>query len=286
MTRRSFGYVVLALIGTAAVSAQYFPYEPDWNRPAPPHRVIDNVYFVGTTELGAFVVTTPRGHILIDPGFDETAPLIRTSMRTLGLAYEDIRVLLTTQAHFDHVAGMARIKQETGARVEAMREDAALLESGGRGDFLFGNDRSFRPVKVDRVLSHGDVVEQGGVKLTAHHTPGHTKGATTFTMVVDENGWSHQMIFATSTTVNAGTALVDNSAYPGIVADWERTYAILDSLSPGVWVSAHSGYFYMKGKPARIGRGENPYIDPKGFRRYVMESRQRFSRLLAEQLVK
>ena len=158
MTRRSFGYVVLALIGTAAVSAQYFPYEPDWNRPAPPHRVIDNVYFVGTTELGAFVVTTPRGHILIDPGFDETAPLIRTSMRTLGLAYEDIRVLLTTQAHFDHVAGMARIKQETGARVEAMREDAALLESGGRGDFLFGNDRTFRPVKVYRDLRQGDVL--------------------------------------------------------------------------------------------------------------------------------
>jgi metallo-beta-lactamase class B len=267
----------------AAGGAQFKQYEPEWNRPATPHRVIGNVYFVGTNELGTFLITTPQGHILIDPGFDESVPLIRDAMQTLGFRYGDIRLLLNTQAHFDHAAGLARIKRDTGARLEAMGEDAGLLRSGGRDDFLFGDDLTFPPVAVDRLLRDGDIVEQGGVKLIARHTPGHTKGATTFTTIVDEGGWAHQVIFATSTTVNQGTRLVDNPRYPGIVEDWQRTYAILDALSPGVWVAAHTSVFDMKGKLTRLGSGrQNPYIDPAGYRRYLSDSRQRFAQLLAE----
>ena len=275
-----------ALTAVAVPAAQRAAYNPEWNQPAAPHKIIDNVYFVGTNELGSFLLTTPGGHMLIDPGFDETVPLIKKSMATLGFTYEDIRVLLTTQAHFDHVSALARIKRETGARVEAMGPDAALLESGGKGDFLFGDDPTFPPVKVDRVLRDGDVVEQGRVRLTARHTPGHTKGATTFTTVVSERGWSYPMIFAASTTVNPGTSLVGNPKYPNIVADWQRTYAVLESLSPGVWVAAHTGMFDDKGKLARVGKGENPYVDPRGYRRYIQNSRERFTALLAEQLTR
>ena len=276
--------LLLAVAATSDAPAQVSRYDPDWNRPAAPHRVIGNVYFVGTNELGTFLITTPRGHILLDPGFDESVPLVKDAMRTLGFRYEEIRVLLSSQAHVDHAGGLARIKRETGARLEAMGEDAALLERGGRGDFRFGDALTFPPVAVDRVLKDGDVVELGGVKVIARHTPGHTRGATTFTTIAAEDGWAHQVVFAASTTVNEGTALVNNPRYPNIVEDWQRTFAILDSLSPGVWVSAHTAVFDMKGKASRVGKGSNPYVDPAGYRRHLASSRQRFAALLAEAL--
>lgn len=283
--RTALCVLALVVLSCAPAPAQFSRYEPGWNRPAPAHRVIGNIYFVGTTELGVFLITTGDGHILLDPGFEETVPLLRDSMAALGFAYEDIRLLLTSQAHFDHAAGLARIKQETGARVEAMEADAAVLESGGRNDFRFGDELTFPPVAVDRVLQDGDVVEQGGVRLLARHTPGHTKGATTFVTTVLDTGRAHQMVFATSTTINAGTSLVGNPRYPGIVSDWQRTYAILDTLVGDVWVSAHTSVFDMRGKFARIGTGaSNPYVDPAGFRRFVADGRARFASTLAGQL--
>jgi metallo-beta-lactamase class B len=194
--------------------------------------------------------------------------------------------LLTSQAHHDHAAALARIKRETGARLYAMAEDAPLLESGGADDFVFGNDGRFPPVAVDRRLRDGEVVALGGVRLTARHTPGHTKGATTFVTTAVDRGQAHQVVFAVSVTVNPGTVLVDNPKYPNILTDWERTYAILESLSPGVWVAAHSGVFDMGGKLARRTKGENPYVDAAGYRRYIASGRQRFATVLAEELRK
>jgi metallo-beta-lactamase class B len=283
--RRYVFATALFVLSCSSVPAQLARYEPDWNRPAAPHRVVSNVYFVGTTELGVFLIATRDGHILLDPGFDETVPLIEASMTSLGFEYQDIRLLLVTQAHFDHAAGLARIARDTGARVEAMREDAVLLEQGGRDDFRFGDELTFPPVRVDRVLTDGDTVEQGGVRLVARHTPGHTKGATTFVTTVQEGGRAYQMVFATSTTINPGTSLVDNERYPGILTDWQRTYAILESLVADVWVSAHTSFFDMDGKLARIGTATaNPYVDPLGFRRFVANGRARFAATLAEQL--
>jgi metallo-beta-lactamase class B len=273
--------IVAAFVAHAA--AQYAPFDPEWNKPATPHRVIGNIYYVGTTELSAFVVTTPRGHILVDAGYQETVPIIRAGMKALGLKYEDIEVLLNTQAHFDHAAGLALVKRETGARLEAMGEDAALLESGGRDDFRFGNELTFPPVKVDRVLKDGDRVELGGVTLLARHTPGHTKGATTFITTVEEQGKRYEVVFATSTTVNPGTSLLNNPKYRNIVSDWETTYRVLKSLSPDVWLSAHPSAFGGNGKAARAGQQPNPYIDPEGYRRYVEASEARFRKLLEEQ---
>jgi metallo-beta-lactamase class B len=274
---------VVAAMATTCL-AESPGYNPAWNIPATPHRVISNIYFVGTTELASFLIATREGHLLLDPGFEETVPLIKSAIARLGFKYEDIRVLLNTQAHFDHAAGLARIKQETGARLEAAAEDADLLEAGGRNDFLFGNDRTFPRVVVDRRLKDGDVVELGGLRLVARHTPGHTKGGTTFMTVVTDGGRAYQVVFAISTTINPGTSFVDNPKYPNIVSDWQRTYAILDSLTADVWLSQHSSVFGMQDKLSRVGAGENPYVDPKGFRRHVAASRQRFATLLAEQL--
>jgi metallo-beta-lactamase class B len=260
-------------------------YDPEWNRPAAPHQVIGPVYFVGTNNLAVFLITTPEGHILMDPGYEETVPLVKESIRKLGFKYEDIKLLLNTQAHFDHAAGLAQVKRETGARLAASEADAVLLETGGRGDFLFGDRYTFPPVKVDRLLKDRDAIEVGDARLTARLTPGHTKGATTFTMTADDRGRAYQVVFAASTTINDGTRLLDNATYPGIVEDWERTYAILESLSPGVWVSQHTNVFDEAGKLARRGKGgDNPYIDLKGYRTWLFTSRQRFNRQLADEI--
>ena len=264
-------------------SDQYAPHNPEWNKPAKPHRIVGNVYYVGTTELSAFLLTTPRGHILIDTGFEQSVPVIKAGMQALGLKYEDIALLLNSQAHYDHAAGLALVKRETGARLEAMGDDAALLEAGGRNDFQFGNELTFAPVKVDRVLKDGDRVELGGVTLTARHTPGHTKGATTFVTTVEEDGRRHEVVFATSLSVNPGTPLLKNPKYPGIVSDWEKTYAALKSLTPDVWLSSHARFFDMQGKSARAGQKPNPYIDPDGYRRYVESSEAVFRKLLADE---
>jgi metallo-beta-lactamase class B len=280
--------VLFTAFGSAAQSKSY---RADWNQPATPHQVIGPVYFVGTNALASFLITTPSGHILLDPGFEESVPLIKNSMRALGFKYEDIRILLNSQAHYDHAAGLALIKRETGAQLAAMAGDAPLLEAGGRGDFLFGDDYPFPPVTVDRRLRDRDVIELGGVRLVARHTPGHTKGAATFVTNAVDRGQAYQVVFATSTTVNPGTKLIDNPKYPNVVSDWERTYAILESLAPGVWVSAHTNVFDMTGKLARrttgqgaIKPGNNPYVDPTGYRSFLATSRQRFAALLKDEL--
>jgi metallo-beta-lactamase class B len=259
-------------------------YDPEWNRPATPHQIIGPIWFVGTNNLAVFLITTPSGHILMDPGYEQTVPLVKESIGKLGYKYEDIKLLHNTQAHFDHAAGLAQIKQDTGARLAVSAPDAALLEAGGRGDFLFADRYTFPPVKVDRVLEDGDVIELGNVRLTARLTPGHTKGATTFTMTADDRGRAYQVVFAASTTVNDGTQLVDNPTYPEIVEDWQRTYAVLESLSPGVWLSQHTNVFDESRKLARVGKGDNPYIDPKGYRTWLFTSRQRFNKQLSEEI--
>ena len=285
------GAALLTLFAALGSAAQSKSYRADWNQPATPHQVIGPVYFVGTNALASFLITTRSGHILLDPGFEESVPLVKNSIRALGFKYEDIRILLNSQAHYDHAAGLALIKRETGAQLMAMADDAPLLESGGRGDFLFGDDYRFPPVTVDRRLRDGDAIELGGLRLVARHTPGHTKGAATFVTNAVDRGQAYQVVFATSTTVNPGTRLIDNPKYPNVVSDWERTYAILESLAPGVWVSAHTNVFDMTGKLARrktgpgaVKPGENPYVDPTGYRNFLATSRQRFAALLKEEL--
>jgi metallo-beta-lactamase class B len=291
--RRDKGFAPLALLRVrvativlclaVSVVAAQDAFEPDWNKPAQPHRVIGNLYYVGTTELAVFVMATPRGHILLDGAMDQSVPIIKAGMKTLGLRYEDIKLLLNSQAHYDHAAGLARVKRETGARLEAMAEDAPLLETGGRGDFRFGDELTFPPVKVDRRLKDGDRVELGGVTVIARHTPGHTKGATTFTTTVEEGGKKYDVVFATSLTVNPGTALLNNPKYPAILSDWEKTFSFMKSLRPDVWVSGHAGAFDMAGKAARAGQQPNPYIDPAGYRRFVDTAETRFRKLLSDE---
>ncbi len=252
------------------------------NRPVPPFRIIGNIYYVGASDTAVYLVTTPEGHILINSGFEGTVPLIADSLRTLGFRLEDVKVLLANHAHLDHTGGHAAIRRRTSARIVMSRADAELLARGGRGDFLPTRDDvvAYPPVRADRIIGDGETVTLGGVVLTMHMTPGHTRGCMTWTMAVDDAGTRRDVVFHGGTTVLPGVRLVDNPKYPGIVEDYERTFRVLEGLPCEVFLAPHGSQFGLVEKRRRLAAGErpNPFIDPEGYRASVKAAHEAFLR--------
>src|SRR4051794_32817753 len=215
--------VVSLALASAAVG------QADWYLPFPGHKVVGNVYYVGSKDLASYLITTPEGHILINSGFEQTVPLIQKSVESLGFKMADIKVLLASHAHSDHVAGHARMRELTGARVCVMRGDDQVIASGGAGQYLYAESR-WEPCPVDRVLEDGDEVKLGGVTLVARRAPGHTRGCTTWTWRVADGGKDYDVVVIGSPNVNAGYRLVDNADYPEIAADFARTFAALKAM--------------------------------------------------------
>jgi metallo-beta-lactamase class B len=261
---------------TAGASAQT---NPDWTTPFPPHRVIANVYYVGSKDLASYLITTPQGHILINSNLVSSPELIRASIEKLGFKFTDVKILLISHAHYDHCSGSARIKQMTHAKYMVMDGDVPVVEDGGKSDFQYGEsaDMQFPPAKVDRVLHDGDEVRLGGVVLVAHKTPGHTKGCTTWTLTVVDKGKRYNVVIVGSPNVNPGYKLVNNKEYPQIAQDYEQTFRVLKALPCDVFLGAHGGYYDMQEKYARLkDGGENPFIDPAGYKAYVADREQAF----------
>jgi len=254
--------------------------------PFPAHHVIGNIYFVGSKSLGVYLVPTPRGHLLINAGLEESVSQIRDSVESLGFRFRDIKILLISHAHFDHDAGAARIKELTGAKYMVMDADVPVVESGGRADFFYGRraDMLYPPAKVDRVLHEGDTVKLGDTELNAHLTPGHTKGTTTWAMKARESAKTYDVVIVGSANVNDGYQLVNNAAYPEIARDYEKTFRVLKSLDCDVFLGAHGSYYAMEAKYARIKPGGgNPFVDPDGYRNYVADREQAFQREFSRQ---
>ena len=174
----------------AIVALQLGAQPEGWTQPFPGHRVIGNLYAVGTHDLGVFLITSDEGHILINTALSESTPLIRRNIESLGFRMDDIRILLSMQAHWDHTAALAEIKRTTGARMWATAGDAPVLEDGGFSDPHFGGRESFEPVEVDRILADGEVIELGDTRLTVIESPGHTAGSCSYAMTVREGGRS------------------------------------------------------------------------------------------------
>ena len=257
-------------------------FTPQWNRPLAPYRIISNLYYVGTNSLASFLVITPEGGILINPDYEQSVPLIQKSVEKLGFRFSDIKIILISHAHDDHAAGCALAKKLTGARLMVMAEDVPEIESGGGHDFQY--HQHWTPVKVDQVLHDKDTVRLGGMTLTAHLTPGHTRGCTTWTMEVNEGGHTYNVVIVGSPNVNPGYRLVDNKEYPQIASDYEKTFRVLSSLPCDVFLGAHGSYYDMdeKVKKLRAG-GRNPFIDPDGYRAFVKERENAFRTELAAQ---
>ena len=213
-------------------------------------------------------------------------PLIRASVEKLGFKFSDIKILLISHAHWDHNAASDTIKKMTGAKYVVMDADVPVVESGGKSDFHYATDPSalYRATKVDRVLHDGDKVELGGTTLEAHLTPGHTKGCTTWTMKVQDGGKTYNAVIVGSPNVNSGYKLVNNSAYPQIAADYEKTFRVLKSLPCDLFLGAHGSYFNLEGKyPQLKDSGVTAFVDPDGYMKYVTEREHAFRTELKKQ---
>ncbi|HEX3470868.1 MAG TPA: subclass B3 metallo-beta-lactamase [Silvibacterium sp.] len=268
--------LILFFAVTGSLCAQT---NPEWTQPFPPHRVIGNVYYVGSKDLASYLITTPQGLILINSSLTSSPALIRKSVEQLGFRFSDIKILLISHAHFDHDAGSARIKQLTHAKYMVMDADVPVVEDGGKSDFQYGKsaDMYFSPAKVDRVLHDGDEVRLGGVVLVAHKTPGHTKGCTTWTLKVNGNHNIYNVVIVGSPNVNPGYKLVNNKSYPQIAQDYEQTFRVLKALPCDVFLGAHGSYYEMQAKYARIKNGgANPFVDPAGYKAYVADRERAF----------
>jgi len=256
--------------------------QPDgWTTPFPGHRVIGNLYAVGTYDLASFLITSADGHILINTGLEDSTSLIRENIESLGFRLEDVRILLTTQAHWDHTAALADIKEIADAEMWATAGDAPVLEDGGFSDPHFGGRESFTPVNVDRILTDTEVIAVGETRLTVLETPGHTVGSSSYTMTVREAGRDYAVVIANMGTINEGKRLVVDPTYPGVAEDFAETFRRQKLLPVDVWVASHGSQYGLHEK-YQAGQPYDPdtFVDPAGFLAEV----ERLERVYLEQV--
>jgi metallo-beta-lactamase class B len=250
-----------------------------WTTPVPPFRIAGNLYYVGSQDLAAYLIVTPKGNILINSNLQSSPPQIRKSIESLGFKYSDTKILLISHGHYDHCAGSAEIKREIGAKYEVMAQDVPVVQSGGQNDFHYASDKTFwfPPTKVDRLLHDGETVSLGDTALTAHLTAGHTKGTTTWTLDEKENGRTLHVVIVGSPNVNPGYKLVNNKAYPQIAADYRHEFEVLKKLPCDIFLGAHGAYFDLPAKYDRFKNGDkNAFIDQEGYKAYIADREQAF----------
>ncbi|MES1197243.1 MAG: subclass B3 metallo-beta-lactamase [Pseudomonadota bacterium] len=253
-----------------------------WNNPRAPFKVIGDIYFVGTDNLGIYLITTPQGLILLDGGLPQSAPQVEANIATLGFNVRDIKFLLNTHAHIDHAGGLARIKRDSGATFVASEGDRPALEAG-QVDYGPTAGMRFPPVRVDRVVGDGDTVSLGGVTLTAHMTPGHTKGCTSWSMTTNDAHGAPRNVFFTCSETVAGQSLAPES-WPGMVAAYRTTFARVRTLHADVFLGPHANFFDLDAKRARQQAGDaDAFIDPTELQRFNDEMERQFNDELARQ---
>ena len=268
-------FVVLALFPVAAFS-QRVP--SGWNDPFPPHRIMDNVYYVGTKELASFLIVTPQGNLLMNSDYESSVPVIRASVEKLGFKFSDIKILIAGHAHPDHVEGDALVKELTGAQVVVGRVDAPAT-------------KEFRPGgkehPIDRLVDDGDTVTLGGTTLTAHMMPGHTKGCLAWTTDLKEAAKTYHAFIECSLN-GQFLQYVGNKDYPNIIEDMRATYKKARTFPVEIFLSSHASFYNMAAKYEKLqkrGPGDpNPFIDPEGYKAHVDEYEKSFEAALARQM--
>jgi metallo-beta-lactamase class B len=269
---------LLLLLVPLLATAQNDETSRAMNQPVEPFKIAGNLYYVGASDVTSFLLTTPEGHILLDGGFEQTVPIIQANVKKLGFRLEDVKILLNSHAHLDHAGGLAGLKKLSGAKLLASAEDAVLLAAGGKGDFRYGDELTYPPVQPDRIIKDGETVTLGGTTLTAHLTPGHTKGCTTWTAKVVDGGKPLNAVFVCSLSINPGVSLTNSPKYPRIAEDYRRTFQVLESLPVDIYLHSHGQFFRLTEKAERARKGEtpSPFIDPSGYRSYLRQVKEKF----------
>jgi len=255
---------------------------PEWSKPYPPFQIAGNLYYVGTYDLACYLIVTPKGNILINTGLASSAPSIKKSIEILGFKLADTKILLNTQAHFDHMGAMAAIKKVTGAKLMMDAGDAAMAADGGRSDYTSKGDVSvYQPVKVDRVLHNGDTVKLGGMQLVMLHHPGHTKGSCSYLFDVKDKNRKYKVLIANMPTIVTDKNFSDIPAYPNIAKDYAYTLNAMKHLTFDIWLASHASQFDLidKHKP---GSAYNPsaFMDKKGYDDEINDLQNEFNKKL------
>jgi metallo-beta-lactamase class B len=283
--RRGLATVVMLLVAVITQRSA-LSQTNDWLEPFPPFRIAGNLYYIGSRGLASYLVTTPEGHILINSNLEKSVPMLRASIEKLGFKYSDVKILLISHAHWDHNAGSALIKKETGAKYMVMAEDVSAVESGGKTDFNYGSDKGtyYPATKVDRTLRDKEEVKLGGTVLVAHLTAGHTKGCTTWTMKIGDGAKALDAVIVCSPNVNPGYKLVNNTAYPGIADDYVRMFKTLASLPCDLFLGAHGSYYGLEAKYGRMQKGDaSAFVDPAGYKTFIAAKTAEFQAELKKQ---
>jgi len=239
----------------------------DWNEQFPPFRIVGNLYYVGTYDLACYLITTTQGNILINTGLAASAEQIKKNIEVLGFKFRDTKILLTTQAHYDHVGAMAVIKKMTGAQMMVDEKDAQVLADGGNSDYAFGGKGPmFQPVQPDRLLHDGDTIELGNMQLVILHHPGHTKGSCSFLFTVSDEQRSYRVLVANMPTIVTDKRFADVTAYPEISKDYAATLQAMKHIRFDIWLASHASQFdlHEKYKPGDV---YNPaaFTDQQGY---------------------
>jgi metallo-beta-lactamase class B len=271
------------LLATKSLFAQADETSRSWNKPVAPFRIAGNLYYVGAIEITSYLITTPEGHFLLDGGFVETAPQIEHNIAELGFKLTDVKFLLNSHAHYDHAGGLAELKKVTGAKFLSSEGDAPLLRSGGHGDFRFGDTLTFPPIAPDQIVHDGEAIRLGNQTVVAHLTPGHTKGCTTWTTKIRDGDKVYDVVFVGSQSA-LDYKFGGQESYPGITADFEKSFALLNHLPCDIFLASHGSFFHFVEKHERLVRGDaNAFIDPNGYKAYLRGSEQEFRNKLAQQ---
>ncbi len=293
---RMTGLIVALLIAAGAAAAQLGPaqfsdawyqqFRGPYSAPVEPFRIVGNIHYVGGANIASYLITTPEGHILIDTGMKEMHEVIKNGVAKLGFKTSDIKIMLSSHAHFDHIEGHAMMQKLTGARVMAMTGDAEALSAGMDNSAL--GAIGWEKVKVDRVLKHGDTVSLGGVTLRALHTPGHTQGATTWMTSVEDNGRRYTVGFLGGTTPNGGVPLFDNPRHKTVVEDTQRTFKLLkEEKAPDIYLVGHPQELF-RGKVERIKAGAMPHplLNSDAWTKQLVDGEVNFAKRVAEERAK
>jgi metallo-beta-lactamase class B len=274
--RRAVIVACLCLIVFAAALAQSTDAFRKMNQPIPPFHIIGNIYYVGASDIAIYLIVTPDGDILLDGGFVETAPQIEANIQELGFKLADVKFILNSHAHIDHAGGIPEMKRATGAKFVAMDGDVPALTAG----------TSFPAATPDRVIHDGDTVKIGSVIMTAHLTPGHTRGCTTWTTTVQDGGKTYNVVFVGSATVLPQYKLIDRpgipATYPGMEPDFEITFRVLRSLPCDVFLAPHGSFYSLTDKRVAMAKNpaQNPFIDPAGYQAYIVRAEGVFQKEL------
>jgi metallo-beta-lactamase class B len=275
--------LAVLLSATAAITTAQKVKEPkawttEWSKPYQPFRIAGNLYYVGTYDLACYLITTPQGNILINTGLADSEKQIKQNIKTLGFKFTDTKILLNTQAHYDHMGAMASIKKKTGAQLMMNEKDAPVAKDGGSSDYaLGGKEPNFKPVVPDRLLHDGDTITLGNMQLVMLHHPGHTKGSCSFLFTVKDEQQSYKVLIANMPSIVTDSAFNKINTYPEIAADYAYTFKAMKNISFDIWLSSHASQFDMHDKH-KPGDAYNPAVfkDQAGYDAALSELQKKY----------